>query len=90
MGFNVIDDHELNWFDLETRMRKLVYDLLQPTVTRSHEDRELLYAVRKQQLNHQNRIDELEYALFKTNQPLTVFDKIYEKIGEIEQDRKMD
>lgn len=40
-------DLELTWFDFETRMRKLVYELLQPTVQRSHEDREILYTCRK-------------------------------------------
>jgi len=33
-------------------MRKLVYELLQPTVQRSHEDRELLYNSRKTIMNH--------------------------------------
>jgi hypothetical protein len=36
-------DFELNWYDLETRSRKLVFELMQPSVVRSAEDREMLY-----------------------------------------------
>ena len=32
----------LNWFDLETRTKKLVYELLQPSLTRQAEERDLL------------------------------------------------
>ncbi len=31
---------ELDWFQFETEMRKVIRDLLEPTITRSHEDRE--------------------------------------------------
>ncbi|CDW77434.1 UNKNOWN [Stylonychia lemnae] len=83
-------DFELNWFDFETRMRKLVYELLQPTVQRSHEDREILYNSKKSLMNHQQRLEEIEYSLFKSTEKTTVFDQIYMKMAEMEQDRKSD
>eukprot|EP00347_Sterkiella_histriomuscorum_P014931 403358959 len=71
-------------------MRKLVFELLQPTVQRSHEDREILYNARKQVQSHQQRIEELEYSFFKSDKKTTIFDQIYMKMGEMEQDRKSD
>jgi len=41
-------DFELNWYDMETRSRKLVFELMQPTVMRSAEDREMIYGIRRQ------------------------------------------
>ena len=40
-------DFELNWYDFETRTRKLVFELLQPSVTRTTEDREVLFQVQR-------------------------------------------
>lgn len=45
-------DFELNWYDFETRTRRLVFELLQPTVTRSTEDREMIYSMRRNIESH--------------------------------------
>jgi hypothetical protein len=38
---------ELNWYDFETGTRKLVFELLQPSVTRITEDREVLFQIQR-------------------------------------------
>ena len=63
-------DFELNWFDFETRMRKLVYE------------------ARKMIANQEKWIEELEYALFKTDQVTTVFDTINDSFKQQEDSRK--
>lgn len=60
-------DFELNWYDFETRTRRLVFELLQPTVTRSTEDREMIYSMRRKIESHRQKIEELEYCLFKSD-----------------------
>lgn len=60
-------DFELNWYDFETRTRRLVFELLQPTVTRSTEDREIIYSMRRKIEGHRQKIEELEYCLFKSD-----------------------
>lgn len=83
-------DFELNWFDFETRTRKLVYELLQPSVTRATEDREVLFKHGKTIDNHRTRIDEVEYSLFSSEKPpTTIFEQIDNKLIEMETDRKV-
>lgn len=45
-------DFELNWYDFETRTRKLVFELLQPSVNRGAEDRELIFKQGRQLESH--------------------------------------
>ncbi len=68
-------DFELNWYDFETRTRKLVFDLLQPTVTRSAEDREVLYAHKRLIEQYRQRMEQVEYVLLEKGQPTTVFER---------------
>ena len=81
-------DAELNWFDLETRMRKLVFELLEPTINRSQEDKEQISLAKKSLIQHNKRLEELEICLFKSNEKKTIFEEIYKKIAENEVERK--
>ena len=54
----------LNWFDLETRTKKLVYELLQPSLTRQAEERDMLEKLQtrvKEKI--EKRLGECEYIL---------------------------
>jgi len=69
-------DFELNWFDLETRLRKVVFELLQPSVQRSHEDRDSINSTKKQIISQAKRLEELEFILMKSDSPTTAFDEV--------------
>lgn len=38
---------ELDWFDFETRMRKLIHELLEPHINRGMEDRDFTMHLKK-------------------------------------------
>lgn len=38
---------QLNWFDVETKCQKLVYDILAPTISRQQQDRENIENLQK-------------------------------------------
>ena len=39
---------EINWFDFETRMRKLIHEMVEPTVRKVNEDRDNIYKISKE------------------------------------------
>ena len=75
--------NELNWFDMETRMRKVLMDLLQPTLNRSHEDRDEFVQVKKQLTTIEKTVADLDYTVNKTNQTPTAFEEIFTKFFDI-------
>jgi len=74
---------EFEWFDFETRMRKLVVDLIQPTILKINEDRENVSALKAAIKAEQIRVNELETAVFKKEGKDTHFENIYTKFTEI-------
>ena len=41
------DSQGLSWFDLETQTRKIIYELLQPSLTRQTEDSDEIGRIQK-------------------------------------------
>jgi len=39
-------NYEIDWFDFETRMRKLIHEMIEPTVRKVNEDRDKLFKLR--------------------------------------------
>jgi len=35
-------DNQLDWFDFETRMRKLMHEMLEPSIRKMNEDRDVM------------------------------------------------
>ena len=64
--------------------------LLEPIISRAHEDRDTVVRLERVLEDHVQRIQELEYTLFKGVNASTVFDKIEERIAIIESNRKSD
>ena len=52
-------------FDLETKVRKIVLEMITPTVRRIAEEKVLLEEVKDQYALHKNRIIDLEYYSHK-------------------------
>lgn len=88
----LIIDHKnsLDWFDFETRMRKMIHELLQPTVKRSHEEREAVTKLRSIVMDHNKRLKPIEFALYKSEEPTDAFEKLYLKMAEMESKRLED
>ena len=74
---------EFEWLEFETRMRKLVVDLIQPTITKMNEDRINLDKLKNLTQTQLTRVDELEAIVMNKDKRHTHFDDIYHKINEI-------
>ena len=83
---------ELELFSFETKMRKLILDLIHPTVERFNKEKEE-YSVLKDNLEtHNKRIRQLEMLVFHEGDeegPKPVFEEIYERIGNEEKERRI-
>jgi hypothetical protein len=68
-------------------MRKIIHELISPTVKRSHEDRETLVQLKSVVLDHHRRLKPIEYALYKSEDPTDAFDALHRKIADMEKRR---
>lgn len=77
-----LNSSELNWFDLESKCQKLVFDIIQPNIGREQKNREdidLINKVLSQTM--EKRIADLEFFILKkkkdpkSSNP-TMFDEI--------------
>lgn len=75
---------ELDWFQFETEMRKVVRELIEPTITRSHEDRERTNNFKKILEEVEKRVKMLENIVIKKGEKLSAFEDIHNKISQIE------
>ena len=80
---------QLNWFDVETKCQKLVYDIMAPTISRQQQDRESIENL--QQLcgaELQKRITDIEFFILKKKADdighPTIFDVFNRKLEQIE------
>ena len=74
---------ELDWFEFETRMRKLIVDLVQPTVKKCNEDRENFGKLQAFAELQKARVDELETLLLKSDKQQTRFDEVFTQIADV-------
>ena len=77
----------MDWFDIQTKSRALIADLLQPTITKLTMQRDELNQHSRTITVLQGQVKDLEYTVFKKNQRLTIFEEIDEKILENEKNR---
>jgi hypothetical protein len=72
---------ELEWFEMESKVRSLVYELLQPTAQRVDTNRVECSEVHKDVVTQESRIENLEYILKITDKHSkgTIFDDINQK-----------
>jgi len=81
-----IDKADLIWFEYETRLRKLVEELLEPTVKRSREEREMYEVLSKKHEGLLKRVEDLEFTSHRTQKRQTVFEDIFRRISELVRD----
>ena len=65
-------------------MRKLIHELIAPTVKRSHEDREVVSKLKSIVMDHNKRLKPIEFALYKSEEPTDAFEKLYQRMSDIE------
>ena len=74
-------------FAIETRIRKVVRDLIEPTVDRSFEDREKVARLQKSVDSFTERIEYMENIVIHDGRKLSVCEEIYAKIADNEKIR---
>jgi len=62
-------------------MRKVVRELLEPTVQRSHVDRERINVFEKQMEEQTHRLKELEDVVLYQGKNVPVYEQIYSKLN---------
>ena len=71
------------WFDYETRLRTLVEELLEPTLRRSREERELFEMLSRKNDHSNKRLDDVEFMFQKTQKRQTAFEDIFKRIHDL-------
>lgn len=72
---------DLDWFDIETKARQMMQDLMHPTVTRVHKHKDEVNQVNKALSAVLIKVERLENAVFEKNQKIDAFEKIELKIA---------
>ena len=81
-------NRELEWFEMESKVRGLVYELVQPTALKCDVNKSECIDIRKDMHTLDGRIENLEMCLKVTKtEGNTVFDDLHNKILENEQKR---
>lgn len=80
---------DILWFDLTTKTRALVTELCQPVVDKVHEHKDLLNRIIKYNEENYQKVDALENIVYDKTKKLDVFEQIYERISQVEADRKV-
>lgn len=61
-----LNSSELNWFDLESKCQKLVFDITQPNIVREQKNREEIDLINKVlSETMEKRFADLEFFMFK-------------------------
>jgi hypothetical protein len=80
---------ELLWFDIETKVRHMLEEQMEPIVDRVLEQKSSLQNFRKEQSSFEKRIDKLEDTVFRKNAKLDIFEEIHIKIAKLRGDHKI-
>ncbi len=59
----------------------MIRDLLEPTAIRAAEDRESVNETRRMLTMTSNRLNELEYIIYRGNERNTIFDDLYNRVN---------
>mmetsp|Transcript_7828 Transcript_7828/g.7298 ORF Transcript_7828/g.7298 Transcript_7828/m.7298 type:complete len:88 (+) Transcript_7828:50-313(+) len=80
----------IDWFDFETRMRKLVFEMLEPVVRKVNEDRDKMFKIKNDSDIHKKQIEDLEFAIMKTDNKTNVFEDIFRTLTRLESEAKLE
>ena len=71
------------WFSVETKVRGLVAQLLEPLLLRSAEDRTLLEKVKRQTDSDRKKLEELEFSQTKVQRKFALLDEANRRVQEL-------
>ena len=80
---------DILWFDLTTKTRALESELCQPLVDKVHQHKDMLTQLIRQNEENTTKVGELESVVYNKDEKLTIFEEIYERIANVEADRKV-
>ena len=72
---------EVTLFEFETKMRKLIIDMVDPFIKRQGTDREFANKLRTDLETARRKAEEQNYSIEKIEQKLTTFDEVFKKIA---------
>ena len=78
---------KLDWFEFETKMRKLIHELIEPTLRRAQEDREAVESIKRMTIDHGKRLEPIEIALYMSKSKHSLFEDMNMRIAEVEAER---
>jgi hypothetical protein len=72
---------EVGFFEFETKIRKMLIDMIEPIQKRLGDDRDKIVKLRTDLEANKRKTEDLEFALNKTDSRLVAFDDIYKKLN---------
>ena len=73
---------EIMWLDFETRMRRVISDLVGPMLIRQQADSEVVLQITKDKVKIDERLNALELIVFKDESVATLIDDLRLRIEE--------
>lgn len=80
---NVISMQSVDWYTLETNVKKLVLEFIEPTVKLAKNQELEMQSVTEQQKKVITKLDELEFVMQKTHKRAVSLDMLDKQIKEI-------
>jgi len=77
-------------YDFEIKMRKMIIDLLQPSIEKMSKDKDIQANMLRTQADFLTRMEAIEEAVYNQGRADPIFDQFRVKIAENEKERKMD
>eukprot|EP00347_Sterkiella_histriomuscorum_P015663 403356170 len=81
--------NEVDWFGFQTQLRKIVYELVEPTVKRALLSENNIYVLQEENQSLKKKIDELEFVFQKSQKRAVTNDDVQRKIHEQDQSRRL-
>jgi SMC interacting uncharacterized protein involved in chromosome segregation len=82
--------NEVGYFEFETKIRKMLLDMVEPVQKRLLDDRDKIVKLRTDLEANKRKTEDLEFSLHKTDGRLVAFDDIYKKINKVEGEARME
>ena len=75
--------NELGWFEFETRIRRMMLEMIDPVQKRIYEDREKVVKFRADFEANRRKTEDLEFHVGKIDGKLVALDDIYKRFNHI-------
>ena len=64
-------------------MRKMIHEMIEPTVKKVNEDRDKIYKMKAEQDTNRRKVEDLEFAVIKTDNKTNAFEDIFRAIARL-------